>query len=143
MRLEMEGKPDGALEAFRECARLGAGFYQPYFEAGLLLKDKRDFGEAARNLNAARLLAPGNPRILFEWADCLAASGHLPEARQGFTLASRIQPDNPNIRLALMKAAWALGDRAAALQQRDWLRAHAPAVLESARRQDTMVAQIP
>jgi tetratricopeptide (TPR) repeat protein len=137
-----EKKPEQALAEFKGACARGAQFHQPYVEAGLILKDGREFAEAARYLNAARLLAPGNPRLLFEWADCSAAAGNLPDALQGFSRAAAVEPGNPNIRLALMKASWILGDKKTAMEQRRWLEANAAQALKAARQNDPLVAEI-
>ena|GEM_PF-1290392 len=139
----MKNRPDEALADLKECCREGAAFAQPYFYAGLIYKEKHALADAVRYFNAAQLLSFDNARYVFEWADAMAGTGHLTEAREGFTRAAALEPGNPNIRLALMKAAWVAGDRGTALQQRDWLRARAPEILDSARRQDALVAQIP
>jgi tetratricopeptide (TPR) repeat protein len=132
----MKNRSDAALGHFLESCGAGATFHQPYYYAGLIYKEKADWANAVKYLNAARVLSPENPQALYEWSDCLAASGAVQEAYQGFQRASAMDPKNPSPRLALLRCALVLGKQGEAETHRAWLARNAPDVLAAARAQD-------
>jgi tetratricopeptide (TPR) repeat protein len=93
-------------------------------------------------LNAARVLAPDDPQISYEWADALALNGKLAEALSVFERLLLMEPINPKVHLAVMKASWVLKQMDRAQTAYQWLVGQAPEFLRAAQQQDPLVRQI-
>ena len=110
----LEGKEPQALPLFQRSCALGAEFYQPYFNAGTILKKSGDLEAALGHFRAALVLRPDNARALYEAAETMAMGGNLPGATAAFARAALLEPGNLSIRIGLIKASWLAGERAGA-----------------------------
>ncbi len=138
----MDGDQSSALSAFKESCHLGATFFQPYLNAGDLLKGNGKIDEALSYFHAAYMIQPSHPRILHEKAYALAMAGEWQEAYQYFALASKHEPKNPSIKINLMKAAWMLEKKQKAFELFRDLAGSMPKDLENLKSIDPIVKEI-
>jgi len=142
MQAMLKGDQAKALGFFNDACFYGADFYQPYYYSGTIYRTMKDYANASRYLNAARIMAAEDPQIHYEWADSLALQGKLPEALSGFMYSEHLYPMNPVIHIAVMKAAWFLGQKEIAGRELQWLTKNGADVLEAVRKQDPILQKM-
>jgi Tfp pilus assembly protein PilF len=87
-----------------------------------LLLDERRFEEAAPLVDAALKLAPTEPAVIDTHATLLLRKRDFAVARAEARRAVELQPRNPQWRLTLAEATWALDDKPATLAELEVLR---------------------
>ncbi len=99
---EQAGDDGRAKEALERLIRESPGWELARLEAGRLeLKAGRALGAAEWHLDAARSLAPENPRVHYLWGLLQVEKGRLDEAQRSFEIAVHYRPEFPEARLRL------------------------------------------
>lgn len=78
--LLLADKPDEALPLYQQLVEEDPEDYYSYLRLSQIYRDKRQFDEAARALEQAKKLSPGNLEVLYNEVNLLEAQGRLGEA---------------------------------------------------------------
>ena len=97
--LETEGKPDAAIEAYRDAIRWQERdsqlSEQPYVNLGNLLAEQGRMPEALAPLERAVVLAPNNAYCHVTLGVYYRKLGHMQAARRELERATALEPNNP------------------------------------------------
>lgn len=86
------GRPDLALELFRECARRVPEWHEYHLDMGLALGELRRHGEALRALDRSLEIWPRYPEAFLARGDVYRELGRPDEARRQYQRALEIKP---------------------------------------------------
>jgi predicted CXXCH cytochrome family protein len=111
-----EQRYDEAEFRFRKALTLNPQYADAHHGLGLLLILTHHEAEAANELEAAALEAPGNPQIHTDLADLLSALGRLPGAAAEYRRALELNASQPDANLGLGMILLQQGDRGAAVR---------------------------
>lgn len=113
-KLYADGQYGGAVEAYKEAARLNALQWAYHFNLGLAQKKLGQVPEAQTAFAKARELNPSSYAANKELAESLVRAGKTEEAGTYFLKAAEISPDDPDALYNLGVIQAATGDGAAA-----------------------------
>jgi len=86
------GRPELALELFRECARRAPEWHEYYLDMGLALGELRRYDEALRALDRSLEIWPRYPESFLARGDVYRELGRPDEARRQYQRALEIKP---------------------------------------------------
>ena len=126
-RLLSAGKPEEALHAFAEAARLDPQAAEPRLQSAILLEKQKDYAAAEREFRQAATLDPHSSEALAGLVNVYTESHRLPEAEAALRQFLQLDPQNNNAQVQLGRVLVAEGKTADALplleaalkQQRD------------------------
>jgi len=105
--LEAEGKPNEALDAYRNAIAwqksAGRQSEQPYLNLGSLLMEQDRAGEALSPLEKAVELAAGNANCHLKLGTAYLRTSRLPEAQRELEKAEQLDPENAAIHYQLAR----------------------------------------
>lgn len=104
-------KEEEALSSFKEAIEEGSEIPIPYFQAGLILKRKGDVESSIPYFYSSYILAPTNPRYLYELADSYAILGDYEKAYNFFKKSYELNPSNFSTILSYFKISFFLGKK--------------------------------
>ena len=107
------GRSAEALPHLRDAVRLDPGYFEAYYNLGLLLGGQRQFDDAIPCFRRAVELRPNSVAALFSLAQTLLLQGNIEEAVDHFEAAVKADPNDPIARGGL-DAALEIIERASA-----------------------------
>lgn len=99
-----EGKPDLAIEEYRESIRIDSGNSEAYFSMGICLEDSGRTDWAIGQYQAALLINPGNPQYHIKLAEAFSRQGMIDDTIGHLHEALRLNPGDEKAKFNLEKA---------------------------------------